>query len=180
ASGWRHLEPCTQGSRERQPWAMVANRVGVGLLSPRTQGSRGRQPWAMICNPFGVGFFSPRTQGSRGRQPWAMICNPFGVGFFSPRTQGSCGRQPWAMICNPFGVESQLPTAYCLLPIRALKFLHKGRQRLYTGFGKCIVNRSATTSHRSMPLQPVQACPRGLRNELLLEILAWQPERDIH
>src|SRR5258708_35315974 len=61
-----------------------------------------------------------------------------------------------------------------------LELFHEIAQSLNPRFGERVVDRGAHAADRPVSLQPVQTRRRGVLGELLLELFAGQPERDVY
>ena len=79
------------------------------------------------------------------------------------------------------GVRSPLkPRRAWDLSVAALELAHEVDQGVHAGLGEGVVDRGTHPADRTMPLEPVEPGRRGLLDERRFEVLAGQPERDVH
>src|SRR5919109_1611452 len=67
-----------------------------------------------------------------------------------------------------------------VLAVFTLEFPHELGECMDAFLRKRVVDRGTDAADRTMPLQAVETRGRRLLDELLLQFLAGQPERDIH
>src|SRR5690349_10404784 len=66
------------------------------------------------------------------------------------------------------------------LAVLLLELLHERHQRIDAVFRERVVDRRAHAAHRPVALEAVESGGRRFLDELALELLARQPERDVH
>src|SRR5215831_5723474 len=66
------------------------------------------------------------------------------------------------------------------LSVSSLELTHERHERVDTLFRERVVDRCTHPAHRAVSLQAVETRRSGCLYELLFELLAREPERDVH